>query len=93
MFLKLTKLDSGTMFTLFFAGDTFAPNRKVKRNLHRQWAQEENGEELIGLQEFLQGSMIEAFGQLADSLSRFNCVIGFEVSQTKNPPTLYTFLV
>jgi hypothetical protein len=26
-------------------------------------------------------------------LSRFNCVIGFEVSQTKNPPTLYTFLV
>lgn len=72
------KLAAGTMFTLFFAGDTFAPNRKVKRNLHRQWAQEENGEELIGLQEFLQGSMIEAFGQLADSLSRFDCVIGFE---------------
>ncbi|WAQ92982.1 hypothetical protein PtA15_18A37 [Puccinia triticina] len=72
------KLAAGTMFTLFFAGDTFAPNRKVKRNLHRQWAEETTGEELITLQQFLQGSMVEAFGQLADSLSSFECVIGFE---------------
>jgi hypothetical protein len=79
VFLIIEFGNSGTMFTLFFAGDTFAPNRKVKRNLHRQWAEEKTGEELISLQEFLQGSMVEAFGQLADSLASFDCVIGFEV--------------
>ncbi|KNF06273.1 hypothetical protein PSTG_00780 [Puccinia striiformis f. sp. tritici PST-78] len=73
------KLAAGTMFTLFFSGDKFAPNRKVKRNLHQKWAKEgTDGEEMISLQEFLQSSMVEAFGQLADSLSRFDCVIGFE---------------
>ncbi|MBW0493636.1 hypothetical protein O181_033351 [Austropuccinia psidii MF-1] len=71
------KLATATMFTLFFAGHFFAPNRKLKRNQHKLWARE-NGDELITLQEFLQGSMIEAFGQLADALAQFDCVIGFE---------------
>lgn len=66
------------MFTLFFGGDTFAPNRKVKRSLHRLWQKDESSQELVTLQQFLQASMIEAFGQLADALSQFECVVGFE---------------
>lgn len=68
------------MFTLFFAGETFAPLRKVKRERHAIWAKEAGGQ-YISIQEFLQNSMVEAFGQLADRLAEFRCVIGFEVGQ------------
>ncbi|KAM0787111.1 hypothetical protein ACM66B_006366 [Microbotryomycetes sp. NB124-2] len=76
-----TKLAAATMATLFWAGDTFAPKRKVKRSLHKgKWGQEVSGEEqLVGLQEFLQQSMIGAFAALATKLRDCEAVIGFEV--------------
>ncbi|KAG0147828.1 hypothetical protein CROQUDRAFT_90961 [Cronartium quercuum f. sp. fusiforme G11] len=72
------KLAAATMFTLFFAGETFAPKRKVKRNQHAIWSKESNSSEEISIERFLQDSMIEAFGRLADRLAEFDCVIGFE---------------
>ncbi|EGG04240.1 family 5 glycoside hydrolase [Melampsora larici-populina 98AG31] len=71
------KLAAATMFTLFFAGQTFAPKRTVDRSLHSKWSKDRSGE-LISIETFLQESMIEAFGELADRLSEFKCVIGFE---------------
>lgn len=65
------------MFTVFFAGNAFAPKRKVRRGLHRQWTTDP--ERLVSLQDFLQDSLAEAFGQLADRLKDIGCVIGFEV--------------
>ncbi|CAH7668794.1 family 5 glycoside hydrolase [Phakopsora pachyrhizi] len=74
------KLASATMFTLFFGGDTFAPDRKLSRKLHAVWAEDSSGfdQELISVQRFLQDCICEAFGKLADALARFDCVIGFE---------------
>lgn len=72
------KLAAATMFTLFFAGQTFAPNRQVDRSLHSKWSKENKSGQLISIETFLQESMIEAFGELAERLGRFKCVIGFE---------------
>ncbi|ORX57064.1 glycoside hydrolase [Hesseltinella vesiculosa] len=59
-----TKLACCTMFTLFWAGDTFAPNHKY------------DGE---SIQQLLQSSFINAFQHLASRLQDLKPVIGFEV--------------
>lgn len=79
-----TKLAAATMATVFWAGDTFARKRQVRRDLHQgEWGCSGAKEELVGLQQFLQKSMIEAFGQLADRLKDCEAVIGFEVSRRR----------
>ena len=71
------KLAAATMATLFWAGDTFAPKRKVPvAAVPAFLAQQEE----LSLQKVLQGCMIEAFGVLADRLANKEAVLGFEVS-------------
>ena len=72
------------MATVFWAGDTFARKRRVRRDLHQgPWgALGKKGEE-VGLQEFLQQSMIGAYGHLADRLKVCEAVLGFEVSSAR----------
>lgn len=65
------------MATVFWAGGTFAPKRRVSRRLHRLWKNDEDKD--VDLQEFLQQSMIEAFGALADKVNGLESVVGFEV--------------
>jgi hypothetical protein len=77
-----TKLAAATMSTVFWAGDTFARKRRVARSLHQgEWGKQGKKGEQVGLQEFLQNSMCEAFGVLADKLRDCEAVIGFEVSE------------
>ncbi|KAI8059155.1 glycoside hydrolase superfamily [Gongronella butleri] len=59
-----TKLACCTMFTLFWAGDTFAPNHKYEGQ---------------SIQQLLQSSFIKAFSHLASRLANLRAVIGFEV--------------
>ncbi|GAA5952203.1 hypothetical protein JCM3765_001906 [Sporobolomyces pararoseus] len=76
----MTKLAAATMATVFWGGDIFAWKRQVKRRLHQgEWGQSGGSEELVTLQTFLQTSMIEAFGKLADKLRDCEAVMGFEV--------------
>lgn len=58
------RLAPATMFTLFFAGNDFAPATKVGG---------------IPAQEFLQQQYIAAFSKLADRLRDVECVVGYEV--------------
>ncbi|KAI7861120.1 glycoside hydrolase superfamily [Circinella umbellata] len=58
-----TKLASCTMFTLFFAGDTFAPKHTYKGQ---------------SIQQFLSNHFIGAFQYLASRLDDLEAVIGFE---------------
>ncbi|GAA5872896.1 hypothetical protein JCM1840_005882 [Sporobolomyces johnsonii] len=75
----MTKLAGATMATVFWGGEVFAPKRRVRRRLHRgEWGQAGEDEE-VGLQTFLQESMCEAFGVLADALRDCEAVMGFEV--------------
>lgn len=76
-----TKLAAATMATVFWAGETFARKRRVRRDLHQgDWGRAGQKGEEVGLQEFLQQSMIGAFGHFADRLKDCEAVIGFEVS-------------
>ncbi|GAA6062034.1 hypothetical protein JCM10212_005467 [Sporobolomyces blumeae] len=77
----MTKLAAATMATVFWGGDIFCPRRKVRRALHRgEYGRGAKGDdELVGLQEFLQRSMVEAFGVVADRLRHHEAVVGFEV--------------
>ncbi|GAA5828536.1 hypothetical protein JCM11251_000840 [Rhodosporidiobolus azoricus] len=76
----MTKLAAATMATVFWAGEVFAPKRRVRRRLHKgKWGQEGKEDEEVGLQVFLQESMAEAFGRLADKLGGCEAVVGFEV--------------
>ncbi|GAA5890521.1 hypothetical protein JCM6882_002948 [Rhodosporidiobolus microsporus] len=77
----MTKLAAATMATVFWGGEVFAPRRRVRRRLHRgKWGQGgTDEEEEVGLQTFLQESMTEAFGRLAERLSGCEAVVGFEV--------------
>ncbi|KAI7863141.1 glycoside hydrolase superfamily [Spinellus fusiger] len=59
-----TKLASCTMFTLFFAGDTFAPERLYKGK---------------SIQQLLTSSFINAYQHLATRLKDMEAVVGFEV--------------
>jgi len=59
-----SRLVAATMFTLFFAGNDFAPQTRV------------NGEPI---QEYLQRHYTAAFQQVAMKLQDLDCVIGFEV--------------
>lgn len=69
------------MATLFWAGNIFAPNRKVDRKLHHTGAiASPDGTDLVGLQDFLQNSLIEAFGVLSDKLADVKAIIGIEVA-------------
>lgn len=58
------RLAPATMFTLFYAGNTFAPATKI----YGQPAQE-----------FLQQQYIDAFSKLAERLSDIDCIVGYEV--------------
>ncbi|KAI5480839.1 glycoside hydrolase family 5 protein [Pseudohyphozyma bogoriensis] len=75
------KLAAATLATVFWAGDTFAPKTKVKRSEFKGGFRdgETTTEEEVGLQEFLQTCMIEAFGALADKVKDLEAVMGFEV--------------
>jgi hypothetical protein len=59
-----SRLAAATMFTLFFAGNDFAPQTRV------------NGEPV---QEYLQRHYVSAFQQVAHCLHGLDCVIGYEV--------------
>ncbi|KAF9290114.1 hypothetical protein BGZ88_007486 [Linnemannia elongata] len=65
-----TKLAASTMFTLFWAGDTFAPNKMYQ------------GE---SIQQFLQNRYLECYRHLAKRLSRLDAVVGFEVMNEPHP--------
>ena len=67
------------MATIFWAGETFAPKRKVKRALFKGGLGDSSTGGEVGVQEFLQTSMIEAFGALADRVRGCEAVVGFEV--------------
>ncbi|KAL1918909.1 uncharacterized protein VTP21DRAFT_2290 [Calcarisporiella thermophila] len=59
-----TKLASCTMFTLFWAGDTFAPKRMYGDH---------------SVQRFLQDRFIACYAHLAERLKHLESVVGFEV--------------
>ncbi|KAF9434935.1 hypothetical protein BGZ76_007180 [Entomortierella beljakovae] len=65
-----TKLAASTMFTLFWAGDTFAPQKMYQ------------GEPI---QQFLQNRYFECYGHLARRLCHLDAVIGFEVMNEPHP--------
>lgn len=84
------KLGAATMATVFWGGEIFCPKRKVKRRLHQgDWGAAGKEDELVGLQVFLQESMIEAFGKLADCLRDCEAVLGFEVRFIAGTPEIY----
>lgn len=58
------------MFTLFFAGDTFAPNRKYQGK---------------SVQQFLNDSFINAYQHLATRLVDLESVLGFEFMNEPHP--------
>ncbi len=64
-FTNYYKLAAGTMFTLFWGGNDFAPELLVKDS--------------IQIQDFLQQHYINAFVQLAEKVKDLPNVIGFEV--------------
>ncbi|KAG0196470.1 hypothetical protein BGX33_001603, partial [Mortierella sp. NVP41] len=65
-----TKLAASTMFTLFWAGDTFAPKKMYQ------------GEPI---QQFLQNRYFACYNHLARRLSHLDAVIGFEVMNEPHP--------
>ncbi|KAG0360934.1 hypothetical protein BG005_009533 [Podila minutissima] len=65
-----TKLAASTMFTLFWAGDTFAPKKMYQ------------GEPI---QQFLQNRYLECYMHLAKRLSHLDAVVGFEVMNEPHP--------
>ncbi|KAF9580325.1 hypothetical protein BGW38_003073 [Lunasporangiospora selenospora] len=65
-----TKLAASTMFTLFWAGDTFAPNKFYC------------GE---SIQQFLQNKYIACYQHLAKRLSHLDAIIGYEVMNEPHP--------
>ncbi|KAG0256047.1 hypothetical protein BG011_004768 [Mortierella polycephala] len=65
-----TKLAASTMFTLFWAGDTFAPNKMYQ------------GEPI---QQFLQNRYLECYNHLARRLCHLDAVVGFEVMNEPHP--------
>ncbi|KAF7731799.1 hypothetical protein EC973_008314 [Apophysomyces ossiformis] len=65
-----TKLASCTMFTLFFAGDTFAPSCMHKGK---------------SIQRFLNDCFIGAFRYLAERIKDLDAVMGFEVMNEPHP--------
>ncbi|KAF9958877.1 hypothetical protein BGZ72_010771 [Mortierella alpina] len=65
-----TKLAASTMFTLFWAGDTFAPNKMYQ------------GEPI---QQFLQNRFIECYRHLARRLKHLDAVVGYEVMNEPHP--------
>jgi hypothetical protein len=65
-----TKLAAATMFTLFFAGNDFAPRVEV------------DGEPV---QEFLQRHYVEAFQQLASRLRGLRHVVGYDTLNEPHP--------
>jgi hypothetical protein len=64
-FSNYDRLACATMWTVFFAGDRYAPGIGPI------------GFEGRSLQEFLQGRYIAAMSQVARRLARFSCVVGF----------------
>ncbi|CAO3590368.1 unnamed protein product [Absidia cylindrospora] len=65
-----TKLACCTMFTLFWAGDVFAPNHRFEGQ---------------SIQHILQSCFINSFKHLAERLQDLNNVIGFEVMNEPHP--------
>ncbi|RCH84405.1 hypothetical protein CU097_003586 [Rhizopus azygosporus] len=65
-----TKLASCTMFTLFFAGDTFAPKRTFQGQT---------------IQQFLNDHFIRAYEHLAQRLADLDAVLGFEFMNEPHP--------
>ncbi|KAG0368828.1 glycoside hydrolase superfamily [Gamsiella multidivaricata] len=65
-----TKLAASTMFTLFWAGDTFAPNKTYQ------------GEPI---QQFLQNRYIACYQHLARRLSHLDAIVGYEVMNEPHP--------
>ncbi|KAI7897948.1 glycoside hydrolase superfamily [Cokeromyces recurvatus] len=65
-----TKLASCTMFTLFFAGDTFAPKRKYQGR---------------SIQQFLNDCFIQAYQYLAKRLKDLDAILGFEFMNEPHP--------
>ncbi|PKL08010.1 MAG: hypothetical protein CVV51_11135 [Spirochaetae bacterium HGW-Spirochaetae-7] len=64
-----SRLACQTMFTLFFAGDDFAPGLRIDGMDSRNW---------------LQGRYIEALARLAGRLARFEAVIGVDTLNEPN---------
>ena len=59
-----SKLAAATMFTLFFAGNDFAPNTRV---------------DSIPIQDYLQRQYLSAMRQVAEKLKDLDCVIGYDI--------------
>ncbi|KAG0315162.1 hypothetical protein BG000_005276 [Podila horticola] len=65
-----TKLAASTMFTLFWAGDTFAPKKMYQSE---------------PIQQFLQNRYLECYMHLAKRLSHLDAIVGFEVMNEPHP--------
>ncbi|KAF8926614.1 hypothetical protein BGZ58_011050 [Dissophora ornata] len=65
-----TKLAASTMFTLFWAGDVFAPNKMYQ------------GE---SIQQFLQNRYLECYQHLARRVGHLDAIVGFEVMNEPHP--------
>jgi len=65
-----TKLASATMFTVFFAGNDFAPKSKIDG---------------INIQDYLQNHYLSAYANLAKELQSLTNIIGFEVMNEPHP--------
>lgn len=65
-----TKLGSATMFSLFFAGNDFAPKTKIDG---------------LPVQDFLQQHYINAFVHLAKAIKDLDNVVGFDVMNEPHP--------
>lgn len=72
------------MATLFWAGNTFAWKlrcKRIKPSSTLTTSINDNDQEMeeVSIQEYLQGSYIEAFGIVADRIGSIESVVGFEV--------------
>ncbi|KAL9931302.1 hypothetical protein V8E36_009812 [Tilletia maclaganii] len=80
------KLAAATMATVFWAGDIFAHKVRVPRSWTPPGSsasfdspQQKQGEEMVGLQTFLQDAYLRAYGALADAVGGMEGVLGFDV--------------
>lgn len=77
--LGYQKLASTTMFTLFWAGDEFAPSLRIPLAHHAQATfafARRSGANDVGIGTFLQDSMIAAYATLASRLQACSALLG-----------------
>ncbi|KAK4685812.1 hypothetical protein P7C73_g4320, partial [Tremellales sp. Uapishka_1] len=70
-----TKLAAASMNTLFWGGETFAPEHKVRKA---------DGSK-VNIQQYLQDAFLGAYGKLVEAVGDLDCVMGFELMNEPHP--------